>query len=75
MSDSQSPMFMVDGDDPAMQQACANARANFRYFWREVARDRRRIVPALGFACVKAPFADPVGDGPDGKSRVEQMWV
>ncbi|MDY3559448.1 DUF2314 domain-containing protein [Gemmata sp. JC673] len=68
MSES-SPVLMFDNSDPAMQRASASARAAFRYFWREVARDRRRIVPALDLACVKAPFSD------EGGSDVEHMWL
>ena len=76
MSESQSsPVFFFDNSDPEMQRAYAQARANFRYFWRELAWERRRIVPALDLACVKAPFSD--GDqsvsSPD-KAEVEQMW-
>ncbi|MFL5341801.1 MAG: DUF2314 domain-containing protein [Gemmataceae bacterium] len=66
----RSKVFLSDDADPEMQRAYAKARANFRYFWREVAWDRRRIVPALQLACVKAPFSD----GKD-KSKVEQMWL
>src|SRR5262245_49966241 len=77
MSESTpSRVFMFDNDDPEMQRAYENARATFRYFWREVAWERRRIVPALDLACVKAPFSDGErgtrsGDAPG----VEQMWV
>jgi Uncharacterized protein conserved in bacteria (DUF2314) len=56
MSESQpSRVFMFDDNDPEMQQAYENVRATFRYFWREVARERRRIVPALdllSFGCL-----------------------
>lgn len=65
---SESPVFMAHDNDPEMQQAYENARATFRYFWREVSWERRRIIPALDLAAVKAPFSD--GDG----SNVEQMW-
>ena len=77
MSESQpSRVFMFDNDDPEMQRAYENARANFRYFWREVAWENRRIVPALDVACVKAPFSDgekesQLEDNPD----VEHMWI
>jgi uncharacterized protein YegJ (DUF2314 family) len=73
---SESPVFKFDGDDPAMQQAHENARASFRYFWREVAWERRRIIPALDLACVKAPFSDGE-DAPrrDGVPNVEHMWL
>ena len=77
MSESQpSRVFLADNSDPEMQRAYESARATFRYFWREVAWERRRIVPALEMACVKAPFSD--GDQqahtPDTPS-VEHMWL
>lgn len=77
MSESEnSPVFMFDNNDPEMQRAYENARATFRYFWREVAWERRRIIPALDVACVKAPFSD----GDQGKSsaeapEAEHMWI
>jgi uncharacterized protein len=77
MSESQpSRVFMFDDKDPEMQKAYENARANFRYFWRELAWERRRIIPALDVACVKAPFSDgdPKPDTKD-KPNVEQMWL
>ena len=76
MSDSKpSRVFLFDNDDPEMQQAYGEARATFRYFWREVAWERRRIVPALGLACVKAPFSDADGPREDGHPEVEHMWM
>lgn len=67
-----SRVFMFDNSDPEMQRAYESARAAFRYFWREVARDRRRILPALELACVKAPFSDGLHQvGAD----VEHMWL
>jgi uncharacterized protein YegJ (DUF2314 family) len=67
---------MFDNSDPEMQRAYENARATFRYFWREVSWERRRIVPALDLACVKAPFSDgeqrtSTKDTPE----VEHMWL
>lgn len=77
MSESQpSKVFLFDHSDPEMQGAYEKARANFRFFWREMAWERRRIVPALDVACVKAPFSD--GDTGTRRSRnpeVEQMWL
>ncbi len=76
MSKAKSKVFLADGDDPEMHQACETARANFRYFWREVAADRRRIIPALGLACVKAPFSD--GESENSRTtapKVEHMWL
>jgi uncharacterized protein YegJ (DUF2314 family) len=69
-------VHLADNSDPEMQRAYGQARASFRYFWREVAWDRRRIVPALGLACVKVPFSDgerPAGAG--GSPKVEHMWL
>src|ERR1051325_11535225 len=77
MSEAQpSKAFWAENSDPEMQQAYEKARATFRYFWREMAWERRRIVPALDLACVKAPFSDGSGakrdkDAPD----VEHMWI
>ena len=67
---------MFDNSDPEMQRAYERARATFRYFWREVTWERRRIVPALDMACIKAPFSDgerarASDDAPD----VEHMWL
>lgn len=70
----QSPVFMFDNSDPEMQRAYEAARGTFRYFWREIAWERRRIIPALGLACVKAPFTD--GKRPNSKKpEVEHMWI
>lgn len=74
--DQASPVFMLDNADPQMQQAYEQARATFRYFWREVAWDRRRIVPALELAIVKAPFTDGAAATEDGDTpHVEHMWM
>jgi uncharacterized protein YegJ (DUF2314 family) len=77
MSESQpSKVFMFDNSDPEMQGAYQKARATFRYFWREVAWERRRIVPALDLACVKAPFSDGARRTPaQGNPDVEHMWL
>jgi uncharacterized protein len=73
---SESRVFFFKDDDPDMQRAYENARANFRYFWREVAWERRRIVPALDLACVKAAFSDDdLKARSKDKPLVEQMWI
>jgi uncharacterized protein YegJ (DUF2314 family) len=51
-----SQVFLADDGGPEMQRAYEQARDTFRYFWREIAWDRRRIVPALEMAAVKAPL-------------------
>lgn len=77
MSESEpSKVFMFSGSDPEMQQANENARATFKYFWREIAWERRRIVPGLDLACVKAPFSDGDYAVPaKGAPNVEDMWM
>src|SRR5262245_62280800 len=77
MSESEpSKVFMFDDADPEMQGAYQQARASFRYFWREVAWERRRIIPGLDLACVKAPFSDGDDAEPvEGQPSVEQMWL
>jgi uncharacterized protein YegJ (DUF2314 family) len=77
MSESKSPqVYLSDDSDAEMQRAYENARATFRYFWREVAWERRRIVPALDLACVKAPFSDgALGERSPDTPEVEHMWL
>lgn len=77
MSNSKSPVFLSSGDDLEMEAAGRKARQTFKYFWREVAWERRRIVPALELAGVKASLFDPPGvraANPDSL-EVEHMWL
>ena len=67
------PVFLFDDSDPAMQQAYEAARQSFKFLWRELSWERRRIVPALDMHMVKLPFTDePLSDG---KLEFEHMWV
>ncbi len=76
MSESQpSRVFLFDNSDPEMQRAYESARASYRYFWREIAWERRRIVPALDLACVKAPFSDGEQERTTNTPDVEHMWL
>lgn len=56
-------------DDPAIEAAAKRARATFRYFWRELSWEYRRIVPGLDLAAFKVAFTD------DDESPAEVMWV
>lgn len=67
-----SPRPEFDSD---MQRAVDEARDTFKYFWRELYWESRRIVPGLDVACVKIPFSDPPGSRNDNGPEVEQMWV
>ncbi len=76
MSDSeQSRVFMFDSEDPEMQKAFRQAQNTFRYFWRELVWDRRRIVPGLELACVKAIFVDPPNMRDPNNPGAEHMWL
>lgn len=59
--------------DELMKQASQNAQNNFKYFWRELYWEYRRIVPGHDFAMVKIPFEQIL----DGQSEpiVEHMWI
>lgn len=67
-----SPVTYHKRDDPEMLKASVEARKTFKYFWKEVALDFNRIVPALEMACIKKPFSD---NPADPNSSVEHMWV
>jgi uncharacterized protein YegJ (DUF2314 family) len=67
------PIFFFEGDDPAMKQAYEAAQRSFKFFWRELSWERRRIVPALDMTIIKTPFTD--GPRSDGNPDYEQMWL
>jgi uncharacterized protein YegJ (DUF2314 family) len=67
------PIFMFDAADPRMRQANEDAQRTFKYFWRELSWENRRIVPALDMAMIKLPFTD--SPRTDGNYEFEQMWV
>jgi len=52
--------------------ASANAQKTFKYFWRELYWERRRIVPALDLACVKVEFRQ---ENPPNEPMAEFMWI
>ncbi|MAQ17966.1 MAG: hypothetical protein CMN30_24610 [Sandaracinus sp.] len=52
--------------------ATEEARETFKYFWREMAWESRRIVPACSVAAVKMALSD---DGDLESPDVEHMWV
>ncbi len=72
MSD-EDHIVMYKGDDPEMVAVSEKARKSFRYFWREMSWEYRRIIPGLDLAAVKVAFTDP--DVAPGDPDTEQMWV
>ncbi len=74
----------IDGEDPRMVEAFEHARETFRFFWREMTWEQRRIVPGLQMAAVKLTFTEEVRPGLLGGLRgkkkakqtlVEHMWI
>ncbi|GAB7530337.1 DUF2314 domain-containing protein [Pseudomonas sp. 3A(2025)] len=53
--------------------AVASAQATFKFLWREISWERRRIVPGLDMAAVKVSFAVDIND--PSTPSVENMWV
>ncbi len=77
MTESQSPIFKSPADDTEMEQAAAKARQTFKYFWREMAWEHRRIVPGLELAALKVSLSDPpeIRARNPGGLEVEHMWL
>ena len=66
-------VYWADGDSPKMIEAFQNAQRTFKYFWRELSWEYRRIVPALTVACVKVAFTQE-SEGSENPI-VEHMWI
>lgn len=54
-----------------MIEAFKKAQETFKYFWRELSWEYRRIIPGLDVACVKLAFTQEI----DGETVVEHMWI
>ncbi|WP_316633373.1 DUF2314 domain-containing protein [uncultured Flavobacterium sp.] len=66
-----TPIFFADGESPKMIEAYKKAQETFKYFWRELSWEYRRIVPGLDLACVKLAFTQEIDD----ETVVEHMWI
>jgi len=64
-------IFFAQRDDPKMILAFEKAQETFKYFWRELSWEYRRIIPALDLACVKVAFFEETNNEP----IVEHMWI
>lgn len=69
-SDTKPTLITVQSDDPEMLAAMQTARDRFPEFWREVAADYKRVIPALGGSMVKAYLYDDAAP-----QNGEHMWV
>ncbi|TDW48932.1 uncharacterized protein YegJ (DUF2314 family) [Flavobacterium sp. 270] len=68
---SDTKVFYADGENPKMIEAYKRAQETFKYFWRELSWEQRRIIPALDVSCVKVAFMQEV----DNETIVEHMWI
>ncbi|MCX2449706.1 DUF2314 domain-containing protein [Pedobacter sp. PLR] len=66
-------IFYADGNSPKMIEAFKNAQNTFKYFWRELSWEYRRIVPALNVACVKIAFTQETDK--NNAPIIEHMWI
>jgi len=71
-SADESPVIFVE-QDKLMEEAGLKARQTFKYFWRELYWEGRRIIKGLDLAIVKFSFAQEF----EGQEElvVEHMWV
>ena len=70
---AETEIFWADCNNPKMMEAFKNAQKTFKYFWRELSWEYRRIVPGLTVACVKVAFSQDV-EGQE-EPLVEHMWI
>lgn len=68
-----TPVYYAKGDSPEMMQAFENARKTFKYFWRELSWEARRIIPGLDLACVKVAFMQQFPE--EKEPTIEHMWI
>jgi uncharacterized protein YegJ (DUF2314 family) len=65
-----------DASDPEMEQAYQNARETFKFFWRELFWEYRRIIPSFDLALVKLPLSDEKNSQDENtQPPVEHMWI
>lgn len=72
-TDKKESAVVYAEQNALMEQATAKAQNNFKYFWRELYWEYRRIVPAHSFAMVKIPFEQSIAG--QEKPIVEHMWI
>ena len=68
----QTNIYYAKSDTPQMLDAFKKARNTFKYLWRELSWERRRIIPALDMANVKVVFNQQTSIE---EPLVEYMWI
>lgn len=66
-------IYSVKGESDELKAAVASAQATFKFFWRELSWEARRIVKSLDMAAVKMSFVLDADD--PNIPAVENMWV
>ncbi len=69
MEQNGSQIFWAEGENERIAQSMEKARETFKYFWREMTWEYRRIIPGLEISAIKAAFSDP------GTDKTEHMWL
>ena len=64
---SETNEILYAENDKKMEESYLRARETFKYFWREVYWEKRRIIKAHNFAMIKIRF--------EHNSIVEHMWI
>ena len=72
-SESNNEDIFYAQQDDKMKNAYIQAQQSFKYFWRELSWEYRRIVPAHDFAMVKIPFEQIIPE--QTAPLVEHMWI
>lgn len=66
-------IYFASEKNPKILEAFKKAQETFKFFWRELYWEYRRIVPALDLACVKLAFSQQFPG--DENLTVEHMWI
>lgn len=71
-SNQEKEIFYAQQDE-IMKNAYSEAQKSFKYFWRELYWEYRRIVPGHDFAMVKIPFEQALDE--QTEPIIEHMWI
>ncbi|MFD0700373.1 DUF2314 domain-containing protein [Myroides pelagicus] len=72
----ETKVFFASGEEQKMIDAFKKAQDTFKYFWRELYWDNRRIVKGLDMASVKVAFTQEFEDQEgNAYTEVEHMWI
>ncbi|QWX84821.1 DUF2314 domain-containing protein [Cellulophaga sp. HaHaR_3_176] len=72
-NEENKPSVIYKEQNEKMNAANVRAQESFKYFWRELYWESRRIIPAHDFAMIKLAFTQQFTE--DETPKVEHMWV